>query len=273
MGFLGQRLPLACCSQRKRIHRGCQQIAESQLFRGISFYLNGQTGEVSALRLTKLIQRFGGATTPFPSSSTSYMIGTALASGKMQRYLASKSWRSSAQPAMLRPEWIHDCIAAGALVPATKYLVVKDTTMRQIDSYVQIPAVGTSLVTEVAGASVVSAAASTAAVDPLAVMDPAPPAAPRLQADQSHRTPPESREAAVVAAADDAAPSRAAHLHNKLEIYRAKVQLQVSRRLERFDNDDDFRFRVLTQHADRQSYSGSVVRRYYVYRGPASSPM
>ena len=264
-------------AERRRKLSEQAEPAESQLFRGISFYLNGQTGEVSALRLTKLIQRFGGATTPFPSASTSYMIGTALASGKMQRYLISKSWRSSAQPAMLRPEWIHDCIAAGALVETTKYLVVKDTTMRQIDSYAQIPAVGASLVTEaptIAGAAAVSGATSTTAVDLLAAMDPAPPmivAAPRPQVDPSRRTAPDSRVAAVVAAADGAAHSRGAYLQNKLETYRAKVQLQVSRRLDRFDNDDDFRLRVLTQHADRQSYFGSVVRRYYMYSGLASS--
>ena len=237
--------------QAERRQRLAEQAepAESQLFRGISFYLNGQTGEVSALRLTKLIQRFGGATTPFPSASTSYMIGTALASGKLQRYLSSKSWRSTAAATMLRPEWIHDCIAAGALVPVTKYLVVKDTTMRQIDSYVRAPPVP----------AVVPSVAETAATVGLAPAGSAPPsteAAAALPLDRLCQATHDSR----VHSATATAPSAGARLQVKLETYRIRVQLKVARRLERFDNDDNFRLRVLAQHVNRQSYSESVVR-------------
>lgn len=223
--------------------------AESQLFRGLSFYLNGLTGEVSALRLTKLIQRFGGATTPFPSASTSFMIGTALASGKMQRYLSSKRWRSSAAATMLRPDWIHDCIAAGALVPVAKYLVVKDTTIRQIDSYVRAPPV----------AEVVPSVDETAATVDLTAAGSAPPlteAGATPPSDRICRATHDSRDVSATAAG----PSGGSRLQVKLQTYRIRVQAQVARRLERFDNDDNFRLRVLAQHANRHSYSESVVR-------------
>jgi hypothetical protein len=221
--------------------------AESQLFRGIAFYLNGRSGDLSALRLSKLIQRYGGVTTPGPSASTSYVIGTALAGGKMQRYLASKSWRASAAATMLRPEWIHACIAAGMLVPITEYLVVVDRTMHQIDRYTRPASDGTTK----------ESPAPLPTVAPAATATSLPAAAPPSAAANASRI----RRSDSAAISDSAvACPRGVQMRQKLAKYRESAQEQAARRLQRFDDDAEFQARVLTKHADRQSFAASLVR-------------
>ena len=74
---------------------------------------------------------YGGRTTPGVRGATSFMIGTDLAAGKRQRYLARKRKRA-AGGAMVHPDWIHACIARNTLVPVHDYLVVTDESARTI---------------------------------------------------------------------------------------------------------------------------------------------
>ena len=52
----------------------------------------------------------------------------------------------------------------------------------------------------------------------------------------------------------------AAKYRERVAKYRESAQEQAARRLQRFDDDAEFQARVLTKHADRQSFAASLVR-------------
>ena len=218
--------------------------ATSTLFRGLTFYFNGRSGEMGVLRLSKLVQRYGGRTTPGQSASTSYIIGTGLSGTKTHRYLKHKSWKAARSAAMLRPEWLHACIAAGTLVPVTAYLVVHNETQNLIDTFVERDG------SAAAGAAAGVAAGAVVAAEPLPAA-PTPATTPIVLADR--RTSPRLAPRASSKAA--ARPSR--RVERKLAAFRDGAKRHVAAALERFDRDAAYQAKVFAQHADRASFAAA----------------
>eukprot|EP01052_Picozoa_sp_SAG31_P020527 SAG31_NODE_1547_length_7925_cov_3.563251_10_plen_337_part_00 len=99
-------------------------VAISSLFAGLSFYLNGRTGELSHHELKRLLQQHGAQVTLSLSKHTDYLVAHNLCGSKLQKILHQTN--RSAPICAVRPAWVSACVKRGQLVPSTPYSVLDD---------------------------------------------------------------------------------------------------------------------------------------------------
>lgn len=113
-----------------QVHDGVQR--KSNLFRGISIYVNGYT-DPPALELRRIIVDNGGEYHHYYQyGRTTYAVATHLAKTKMDKLRKDEKYIS--------PKWIMDSLAEGALVPDDGYLLnrpdnARDNTMAIVEKF------------------------------------------------------------------------------------------------------------------------------------------
>ena len=136
--------------------------------------------------------------------------------------------------------------------------------MRRIDQCVRVqPPLGLDAALPV---DTKSSAAATKSEDLATIARSETPSTETASISSVDRYRPTPHRKVLSVAAPALVPSRSARMQFKLEAYRMSIKLQVARRLERFNSDNDFRLQMLMQHADRHSYVESVVRHRHLSR-------
>lgn len=107
--------------------------AVSDVLRGVVVYFEGYTDDVTSFQLKKLVYSHGGDICHyFSKSRTTHIVCTNLCDSKAQRVGQSvKGVR------VVHPDWLRLSCSDGKKLPEDKFLIVKDQTMKSIDSFFQ----------------------------------------------------------------------------------------------------------------------------------------
>ncbi|KAE8272256.1 hypothetical protein A4X09_0g29 [Tilletia walkeri] len=106
----------------------------SDIFKGVTAYLNGYQGEDQVnLDITRKIQENGGKVNYLYSKTqcTHIISSRALSGKKNQEWLVQKK-KSATIAKLVRPDWVYDSIAAGKRLAESKYPVFSDQTQSSI---------------------------------------------------------------------------------------------------------------------------------------------
>ncbi|CAD6893137.1 unnamed protein product [Tilletia controversa] len=106
----------------------------SDIFKGVTAYLNGYQGEDQVnLDITRKIQANGGKVNYLYSKTqcTHIISSRALSGKKNQEWIVGKK-KSATISKLVRPQWVYDSIAAGRRLAESKYPVFSDQTQGSI---------------------------------------------------------------------------------------------------------------------------------------------
>ena len=128
-------------SRNKKIHEQMNP-AISSLFRGLVFYINGNTGinvngGVTHHHLVRLISQYGGSCYLEPKvGKLTHILATSLTLSKIDKYLHRTG--SKIIP-IIHPQYILDCIKQQILLPDISYRIIHDHTGTNLHQYFSEP--------------------------------------------------------------------------------------------------------------------------------------
>lgn len=98
-----------------------QEYKQSDLFKGISIFVNGYTDPTSD-ELKRIMMIHGGTYHTYRRSHTTFTLATNLPDTKIKQLTSEK---------VIRPEWVVDCLAANRIVDYAPYLLYTKKTRNQ----------------------------------------------------------------------------------------------------------------------------------------------